>query len=108
MSRLDWGNPVGEKGYQVQAKESKTHPLQQLGVPQKHQANSHNICAEDMVQTCAGPVHAATVSLSLYAHALYLKDTSLIESSVMSSLALTIFLPRLPQYSPIFTYMSVL
>lgn len=38
-----------------------------LGVSQKHQAKSHSIYAEDLLQTPAGPVVAASVSVSSYA-----------------------------------------
>lgn len=41
------GITVGGKESQVQAKESETHPLPLLGIPHKHQANSHNIYTED-------------------------------------------------------------
>jgi hypothetical protein len=58
------GNPVGEKESQEHARESKTHLLLLLGVPQSHQANSHNIYTEDLAQTPAGPVLAVSVSVS--------------------------------------------
>jgi hypothetical protein len=45
-----------EKESQEQAKELTTNPIPLLGVPQKHQASSHNICAEDLLQTQAGTV----------------------------------------------------
>jgi hypothetical protein len=45
------GNIIGGKGFQEQAKESETHLLILLGVPQKQQANSHNIYGEDLVET---------------------------------------------------------
>ena len=49
-----------------QAKESETPPLSLLGVPQKHQANNHNIYAEGLVKTHAGSTIAASVSVRSY------------------------------------------
>jgi hypothetical protein len=44
------GNPRGGKESQEQAKELKIYPLPLLGITHKHQANSHNLEAEDLVQ----------------------------------------------------------
>ena len=51
---------MGEKESQEQAKESETHPLPFLGVPQNHRF--YKICAEDLVQTHVGPKLATLVS----------------------------------------------
>jgi hypothetical protein len=51
-------NLIGRKESQEQAKESEIYPLLLLGVPQKHQANSHNIYAEDLVQAHVGSMLA--------------------------------------------------
>ena len=58
--------PSRRKGVLRAEKESRTPPLPVLGAPHKHQANNHNIYAEDIVQTHAGSVIAASVSVSLY------------------------------------------
>ena len=39
-------NPIGGKESQEQEKESETHPLPLLRVPQEHQTNSHNLCKQ--------------------------------------------------------------
>lgn len=44
-------------------KESETASFQLIGVPQKQEATNHNIYAEAMVQTNAGSVIAASVSI---------------------------------------------
>lgn len=44
----------------------RTYPLPLLVVSQNHQANSHNIYAEDLSRTHAGPVLADSVSVSPY------------------------------------------
>jgi len=36
--------------------------LKLLGILQKHQANSHNVCAEVLIQTSAGSVFADFIS----------------------------------------------
>ena len=54
------GSPMGEKESQEQAKESETHPLPFLGVPQNHRF--YKICAEDLVHTHVGPKLATIVS----------------------------------------------
>lgn len=41
-------------------------PLPLLGVPQEHRANNHNIRAEDLGQTYAGTMTAASFSVSPY------------------------------------------
>lgn len=43
------GTPTGGEKSQGKAKESKTHLFPLSGVPQKHQANDHNIYAEDLL-----------------------------------------------------------
>lgn len=57
------GNPVGGKWSQEQVKESETTPCPLLGVSQTHQANNLNIYVEDLAQTHAGYMIAASVSL---------------------------------------------
>ena len=55
-------NPIKGKESQEQEKESEIHPLPPFRVSQKHKANSYSIYVEYLVQTHAGPVHAALVS----------------------------------------------
>lgn len=50
------GNPIGGKDSQEQEKDSEVHLFPLLGVPPKHQVNSHNLYTKDLVQTQAGPV----------------------------------------------------
>lgn len=54
------GQPVGGKNSQEQVKNSETRLL--LAVSKTHQANIHNLYAEDL---CAEPMLSALVSLSL-------------------------------------------
>lgn len=49
------GNPIWGKESQEQEKVLEMYLLLLLWVTQKHQANSHNISTEDMIQTHAGP-----------------------------------------------------
>lgn len=62
--KAELSNPVRVKGSQEQAKESGTLLFPLSGVPQKHQANSHSMYAEDPAQTHAGCMTATSVSLS--------------------------------------------
>lgn len=57
------GNLIGRKESQEQAKKSEIRLLPLLGISQKHQAISHNVYTENLVQTHAGPIRQ-----SLWAH----------------------------------------
>lgn len=54
---------LNKRESQEQTRKSETHQLPLLGVPQEHQANSHNTYTEDLVQPHAGSVLAASVSM---------------------------------------------
>jgi len=51
--KAGWGNPVGGKSFQEQAKESETPPLSLLGVPQNPKVYNHSTCTKEMAQTPA-------------------------------------------------------
>lgn len=55
---------MGGKESKKLAKELEAHPLPLLGALQKHQANSRGIYTEDLLQTQADPVLAASFSAS--------------------------------------------
>ena len=60
------GTPVGGKGFPKQAKVSETTPVPLSGVHPKTRSQQHNIYAEDLEQSHAGSVTAASVSVSPY------------------------------------------
>ena len=62
-NKVGQDNSIRAKEPQVQVKESETSLLLLLGVPPKHQANSHSLYSENLVAIHAGPVLAASVSV---------------------------------------------
>ena len=57
------GKPTGGKESWEHAKESEIQTIPLLELPHSRQANSHNIYAENLVQTYAGPVLATSWNL---------------------------------------------
>lgn len=57
-------NPTGGNESPEQAKESEIHMLLLLGVLQKDPANRQNIYSEDLMQSHAGPMSVASVSVN--------------------------------------------
>lgn len=91
------GNPIRGKECQVPAKDSEKHQLPLLGVPQNHQANnSCDVYAEDLGQTHAGLVLAASVSELTWALSSSFRGPF---SLGFSTLALTLFQLPLSQGS---------
>lgn len=62
---LNLDKSIGGQKFQDQAKEKETCSLPLLGVPQKYQADNHDIYAKHPTQTQAGSRIATSVSMSL-------------------------------------------
>lgn len=61
-------NTKGWKESQKHVKDSETHHFPLLGILQDAQENSPSIYSEDLVQTNAGPILAASVSVTPLSH----------------------------------------
>ena len=61
------GNAIGRKELQEQLRKSELHLFSLWGFPHKHQANSHNIPAENLVDTHANPIFAILVRVKFLA-----------------------------------------